>query len=81
LGGLGPFSSVRIRKTSGQALRVTRAIAGLSIAAFALSATSSAAWTVETPVAPVAPVALAVIVAGVVLEIKRPTLTKRLRKR
>jgi hypothetical protein len=40
-----------------------------------LSATSSAAWTVETPVA------LAVIVAGVVLEIKRPTLTKRLRKR
>jgi hypothetical protein len=75
LGGLGPFSSVRIRKTSGQALRVTRAIAGLSIAAFALSATSSAAWTVETPVA------LAVIVAGVVLEIKRPTLTKRLRKR
>jgi hypothetical protein len=73
--GLGPFSSVRIRKTSGQALRVTRAIAGLSIAAFALSATSSAAWTVETPVA------LAVIVAGVVLEIKRPTLTKRLRKR
>jgi hypothetical protein len=78
LGGLGPFSSVRIRKTSGQALRVTRAIAGLSIAAFALSATSSAAWTVETPVAPVA---LAVIVAGVVLEIKRPTLTKRLRKR
>jgi hypothetical protein len=75
LGGLGPFSSVRIRKASGQALRVTRAIAGLSIAAFALSATSSAAWTVETPVA------LAVIVAGVVLEIKRPTLTKRLRKR
>jgi hypothetical protein len=75
LGGLGPFSSVRIRKTSGQALRVTRAIAGLSIAAFALSATSSAAWTVETPVA------LAVIVAGVVLEIKRPTLTTRLRKR
>jgi hypothetical protein len=75
LGGLGPYSSVRIRKTSGQALRVTRAIAGLSIAAFALSATSSAAWTVETPVA------LAVIVAGVVLEIKRPTLTKRLRKR
>jgi hypothetical protein len=70
-----PISSVRIRKPSGQALRVTRAIAGLSIAAFALSATSSATWTVETPVA------LAVIVAGVVLEIKRPTLTKRLRKR
>ena len=44
------MSSVRIRKTSGQALRVTRAIAGISIAAFALSATSSTAWAVETPV-------------------------------
>lgn len=45
-----PASSVRIRKTGGQALRVIRAIAGISIAAFALSATSSAAWAVETPV-------------------------------